>query len=254
MKKSTATRLSQTWQCLQPSSLPDLFYAYDSTQNRMEKVVSFKLSDKGLKYLQQLDLSEKYEIGFLLGSKKPSTSGIVEDKPRFAPHLAVYRSTEKDKSGKDKWEKLVQFKLSWERNPHFLDTKEGEGLLSGIDAIPAAGAFLFVANWLRHPSYLLNSVFESETASAIERVRAYFYSSDESRIIMEEARKHDKGTKVDVFIHLGVGISVEDHLFSFRPVLEVHAGDAKNKLTALQELANSSFFDFSRPCPHFCKE
>lgn len=244
------------WQKILPTQIPNLFYAYDETQERTEKVVSYKLSQEGVERLQQLDPEKQnYELSFILASKKPSRSRTVNNSPTFAPVLAI------DLTPDSKDAQLEYYELEWERNPHFLDSSENHAVRSGIDAIPAAGAFLFIYNWLRQSAYQINQVFEYDLFSELKRVRAYTYIVDETKKIIADIQKeHDPSTEINVYIHLGVGLSVEDHPFSFRPVIEVHPkatkakGKTRTKEDVFIELTSSSFFDFSRPCPPYCKD
>lgn len=231
------------WKRYSHTQMADLFYAYDDkNEKKIERVTSYRLSQAGVDSLRKETAKvDNSTLRFIMACKKPNMGGFIDVKPGFSPILAIDSFDDKTK----------YFDLKWEADPHFLRDTELPGPGSGIDAIPPAGAFLFVFNWLAQKYYELPVTFEDTFRSVANRVESYIYIPAETKIIADKIKR---AAKPAVYIHLGVGLSVPSHPFSFRPVIEIREEKEAVRSTAnTSAIDHATFFDFSRPCPPYCK-
>lgn len=241
----TVVALAENWQRCRAGDLPALFTAYDTKEKQSERVVSFQLNVKTVEKLYKQSKPEKglrYIVH--LGLRKESYSETVPDNTPFVLLIQAYH-------GPDDYQKKCH-ELAWMPNSKFSNSI---GTKSEANAIPAAGAYLFVHKWMETPADELADVFQSKTYQQDLRVQAYIFSYEESLSIRNDMIT-DGGTYNEVCIHLGDGIAVTGHPFSFRPVLEVKnavdpekPGKTGRSMTGLSDETGNSYYDYATPIP-----
>jgi hypothetical protein len=249
MKKQESISIeaaAENWQRCRQEDLPRIFYAYDDKEHQSERLVSFRL--KGKKTIQGLTdlIEDPSDFKFIvhLGLRKFDLSEPIPSKPAFLLYLQVYNK-------KGDWQKnYVQ--LKWDKNSRFSKAME-DGTDSGTNAIPAASAYLFVQSWLEMPEVMLAKPFTAATRVMGQRVKAYIFSPEESYSIYLDIMN---STEDCLDIHLGNGLAVWDHPFSFRPVIEVKGAVPKGKnrqvpmnATGPLDDDGNSYYDFGSPHP-----
>jgi hypothetical protein len=249
MAKTTAKQLAkaaENWQRCRQEDLPRALFAYDSEQQLSKRVVSYRL--EGKKEIEALikDISKQDEFYYMvhLGLRDMDLQGPIGERPLFTMYIQLV------KKGKKKQREAQE--LDWYKDSRFGKLME-DGTKSGLNAIPAASAYLFVQAWLELPEIALSRPFTAEYRVLGERVKSYVFSVAESRSIYLDL-KNSKEDRLD--IHLGKGMAVWDHPFSFRPVVEVKRAVAPGKVrttpmnaTGLLNPEGDSFYDFGRPVP-----
>ncbi|MTB52523.1 hypothetical protein [Lewinella sp. W8] len=234
---------SKRWQRCRSEDLPGLFYAYDQAENQTERIVSFFLDHKQVKELKRRTKSLKGTPYYLvyLGLEKGYDGEFAPEDPHFKPILQV-RDQDSDQYTNG-------FLLQWDADPSF-PTNPNESIESGPDAISGAAAFLFAHHWLETRHEDLGVPFESNAYMLGRRVKAYRFSNQESQEITKSIANFGDNP-VRVYVHLGRGISVSTHPFSFRPVLQVKpdVGDDPRKKRLADEDDDTSYYDFSQPIP-----
>ncbi len=247
-KSKNVAKAAEHWQRCRQEDLPRAFYAYDDEENQSERVVTFRL--KGEQNIERLlkEIKDPQNFKFIvhLGLGNADLSAPIPSTPAFELYLQVYNE-------KGDWqENCVQ--LAWEKNARFSKAME-DGTDSGTNAIPAASAYLFVQSWLEMPEFALAKPFTAATRVMGQRVKAYIFSPEESLSILQDIKNSSKNI---VDIHLGSGLAVWDHPFSFRPVVEVQgAVNLKDNevrttpmnATGLLNEDGDSYYDFAKPCP-----
>jgi hypothetical protein len=254
LSKDLTQKYAQNWQRCRPEELPGLFYAYDETENQSERLVTFRLEREALKELYD-SVSKQDDLQFIihLGVTQESLPDRIPLAPSFLLMIQVWQK-------KGDFQKNC-FSLNWAPNGRFTNGEEDDPL-SGKNAIPAASAYLFVMSWMETPEEDLALPFTAVSHVLGKRVKNYRFSNAESVSIYEDI-KRSLATKDPGFdIHLGNGLAVYDHPFSFRPVIEVKNavkvdknGRVKNKevvarnATGLLNGNGDSFYDFGAPEP-----
>jgi len=224
----------ESWQRCTPNHLPNLFYAFNEANKQTERVVSYRLGEESLKKI--VDLKPRH-LKILMGCRTGTDSSIINQQPPFVPLLQAYVKKQQPYDH--------CFFMQWDPTPPFLETDD-HSIQSGIDQIPAEGAYLFILGWLEYPYQELGRPFEGIAPHLVKRVRSYTFSENETQKILEVIGEQVE--KKTLYIHLGIGISVQKHPFSFRPVLQV----LTEKGDAAEEGDDGDFFDFSNPCPPRC--
>lgn len=249
--RKTVQQLAEHWQRCRLDDLPALFSAYDVEQAQTERVVTYRLDPDSLaELLAQADKDNDFRFVIHLGLVKDYYSEQVPTNPPFLLLIQVLR-------------KAADFQrncyaLTWASDSRFTDPMQTD---SGINAIPAASAYLFVYSWLETPVHELPEAFESVAHEQDCRVKTYSFSVEESRSIRNDIERSIKTGAPSLLIHLGQGIAVKGHPFSFRPVLEVEnaedptsPGKVKRNSTGLLDDDGNSYYDFSRPNPPYPPE
>jgi len=247
--------LCEQWQRCRTEDLPGLFYAYDEVDVQTERIVSFRLSGEDLKafshhlkrqiakHSNNPNPLDRCRLAVYLGLSEGYDGEFANKDPHFCLILQPYSPGLE--AGKLVW------KMDWDPNPKF-PTDPTQSPLSGRNAIPGDGAFLFVHHWLETEHYELSTLFESTAYQLGRRVKSYRFAAQVTESIAADIDKAlaDRGV---LFVHLGRGISVSTHPFSFRPVLEV-AGqtylERDRQYAEDNENGNGgSFYDYSVPIP-----
>jgi len=242
-------RLAENWQRCRQEDLPKAFYAYDETEQQSERVVTYRLKGKEtIKSLLDL-VGKKKKFNFIvrLGLRTERMTDEIFTEPAFALFIQVHNLGAKNEDLETNG-----FELAWERNSRFSVTQESNAN-SEANAIPAAGAYLFIHAWLETPESHLAVPFTAATRVMGERVKSYIFSQSESLSIYNDL-KNSKENCLD--IHLGRGLAVWVHPFSFRPVIEVKGAVAKGKTrqvpmnaTGLTNEDGDSYYDYGFPDP-----
>ncbi len=250
-KTPTWAELAATWQLCRTEEIPDLLYAFDSGEqaNTTERIVTYNLEKEQLQMInatieEMTANGQDFKLLVHLGLRPGYEGQFAPTTPFFQPFLSVFPV-----GGKDRYVNSHLF--TWDPNPRF-PTNPVESTESGTDAIPGAGAFLFVHYYLETPHFDLSSIFEATAYQLGRRVRAYIFSVAESKAIGKRIKVHLQGTKPRLSLHLGRGITVATHPVSFRPVLEVgSSGVTKKGVSIFDGGGNdgSDFYDFSMPDP-----
>lgn len=225
----------ESWQRTLPGDLPALFYAYNASSGQTERVVSYVLEGEDLATFVALNPAN---IKVHMASQLESAASRIQTAPPFVPILQAYQSGQKDLSN--------SFLMTWDPNPPFLRTTD-DSPLNGIDQIPPEGAYLFILAWLELSYQKLEHPFEAIAANLVKRVRSYTFNTEETQKILEMLGPSPLDKQL--YIHMGLGISVQKHPFSFRPVLQVHT-IGTDPLDG--DDGDDGFFDFSNPCPPRC--
>jgi hypothetical protein len=230
---SEVTSYVESWQRCAPNQVPNLFYAFNADNDQTERVVSYRIDNGSINKLLKI----KPDNLIVRMACRPGTDfDQIQEKPPFVPILEAYEK------GNKKFENC--FLMQWDPEPPFLDDDERSNL-SGIDQIPPEGAYLFIIAWLEYQYSQLGKPFEGIAPNLVKRVKSYIFNSAETAEILKNL---EEGTENKVlYIHMGIGISVQQHPFSFRPVLQVHDESGTEG-----DDDGDSFFDFSNPCPPRC--
>ncbi len=240
--------LAENWQRCRQEEIPGLFQAYDTKEEQGERVVTFRMPPKALRALYEV-AQKGANLKFIvhLGLAKNHYSERLPKNPPFGLYLQPYHH-------KSDYQENC-FPLSWEANSRFSITMEDD-TNSGENAIPAASAYLFVMSWLELADEDLASPFTAVSHVLGKRVKAYVFSEVESASILADIKKSLDSDAPCLDIHLGSGLAVYDHPYSFRPVIEVkHAVDPKTpgkvsrNATGLTDDEGGSYYDFANPVP-----
>jgi hypothetical protein len=241
----TLQEAAACWQRCRMEDLPRAFFAYDVDAEQSKCVVSYQLKGPALKSLiDQAKKTKDFKFIVHLGLYPAELTGPIQDKPAFALYLQVYKK-------KADWQEKCH-ELTWAKNTRFGIGME-DVTKSEANAIPAAGAYLFVQSWLEMPEASLARPFTAAARVMGQRVQAYTFSVDESLGILNDLKASKKNC---LYIHLGNGMAVWEHPFSFRPVIEVPGAVTKKSqrnrpanATGLPNEAGDSFYDYGGPIP-----
>lgn len=249
-EKTDVKKRARTWQLTRSEDLPRAFYAYDDVEERSERVVTYRLSKKQIVRLVKEATATKGSFHFVvhLGMYDLDLHGPISDTPAFTMFMQVLKKN-------SDWQERCE-EATWAKNARF-STINPAGTGSEAQAIPAAGAFLFVHSWREMPEAHLARPFTAATRVLGERVQAYAFSKDESQSILLDLQSSLSSKKCYLDIHLGNGLAVWVHPFSFRPVLEVSNAtkadkkrDFSRNVTGLSDGDDgSSFYDYGVPIP-----
>ncbi|WP_020569962.1 hypothetical protein [Neolewinella persica] len=253
-KDTEVVTFSRNWQQVRQELLPSLFCAYDTQENQSERLVTFRMNANDLqKFYEGVSDLKKLELIVHLGVTQ-------EDVPNRIPEIPIFTLFIQTSEKKDDFQKKC-FQLEWAPNARFTNGEEDDAN-SGRNAIPAASAYLFVMSWMETPEKDLALPFTAVSHVLGKRVKNYRFSNVESRSIFEDIKQSLKSGAPGLDIHLGNGLAVYDHPFSFRPVIEVKNavkvdknGRVKNKAmvarnaTGLLNGSGDSFYDFGLPEP-----
>ncbi len=256
MKKNSKNALShkkmaeyaENWQRCRTEDIPGLFQGYDTDQQQCERLVTFKMAPNTLKAFQGTIQADSEELRFIvhLGLQHTDFSVTVPKNPPFQLFIqALYK--------KEDWQKKC-FPLEWDPNGKF-SRSGGKSTNSNAEAIPAASAYLFVHSWLETFTENLAHPFESVSHDLDRRVKAYQFSNAESKAIAADLGTAEASAD-GLYIHLGKGLAVSSHPFSFRPVIDVAepqrssvAAEIFSNATGLTDDDGDSYYDFGAPIP-----
>ena len=246
--RRTVRKLAEHWQRCRLDDLPGLFSAYDKEQAQTERVVTYRLDQDSLtQLLADADKDNDFHFVVHLGLGKDYYSDQVPVSPPFLLLIQVLRNAADYQRN--------CYALGWASDSRFTDPLQTD---SGVNAIPAASAYLFVYSWLETPAHELAGAFESVAHEQDCRVKSYSFSVEESRSIRNDIERSIKTGTPNLLLHLGKGIAVKGHPFSFRPVLEVenavavdNPGKVKRNATGLLDDDGNSYYDFSKPNPPY---
>lgn len=240
--------LAENWQRCRQEELPGLFQAYDAKEAQSERVVTFRMKKSMLRDLYaKAKKTDGLKFIVHLGLADDHYSDLLPEVPPFGLFLQAYHS-------KSEYQHDC-YPLAWEPNSRFTTSMEEE-TGSEANAIPAASAYLFVMSWLEMAEEDLTVPFTAVSHVLGKRVRAYVFSEVESQSILNDI-EHSLTSKPSwLDIHLGNGLAVYDHPFSFRPVIEVknavdtnNPGKISRNATGLTNDEGDSFYDFGQPVP-----
>lgn len=239
---------AENWQRCRTEDIPGLFQGYDRDQKQCERLVTFKMCNDTLKAFQNTIIADSTKLRFIvhLGLRYNDFPAIVPEEPAFQLFIQAYY-------GKDDWQENC-FPLEWDPNGKFSQSG-GKSTGSNSEAIPAASAYLFVHSWLETFTEDLAIPFESVSHDLDRRVKAYQFSNVESKAIAADLGTVDCSADT-LFIHLGRGLAVNSHPFSFRPVIDVACPQRSSSsleiftnATGLLDGDGDSFYDFGKPIP-----
>jgi hypothetical protein len=253
-KDAEAVIYARNWQQVRPEELPSLFYAYDTSENQSERLVTFRLNNTDLQNMVN-GISDLDSLEFIVHL------GVTqEDIPRHIPEIPIFTLFIQASEKKSDFLKNC-YQLEWAPNARFTNGEE-EDANSGKNAIPAASAYLFVMSWMEMPEEDLALPFTAVSHVLGKRVKNYRFSNAESISIYEDIKRSLATKAPGLDIHLGNGLAVYEHPFSFRPVIEVKNAVSVNKkgklknpktghrlATGLPNGTGDSFYDFGIPEP-----
>ena len=227
-------KLLQNWQKTGINVLPNLFNCYDENSNESKRVVAYQLNKKSFTLIAKQEKKIKNLIVHM-GAREFRTAALLDIPivPFFQPILELSYEDGESAYGH----------FDWAPNPTFVN--DATSVSSQADAIPGAGAYLFILSWLELRFNQLHEPFMSITNGKNQRVKSYVFQTGESKAIINEIVS--EGRKV-INLYLGNGIRVSAHPFSFRPILEVSSEEGNNFVNG------SSYFDFCNPCPPYCND
>lgn len=254
LPKEVTQKYAENWQRCRQEDLPALFYAYDKTENQGERIVTFRLDKNTLQELYDgVTNTDTLQFIVHLGMTEESIPQQIPDVP---PFVLLLQASEQRKDFQENC-----FLLDWAPNGRFTTSEENDPT-SGKNAIPAASAYLFVMSWMETPEEDLAMPFTAVSHVLGKRVKNYRFSNVESQSIYEDIGRSLKNKVSYLDIHLGNGLAVYDHPFSFRPVIEIkNAVDLTKKgkvkkpvtgarnATGLTNENGDSFYDFGQPEP-----
>ncbi len=244
----------RNWQVYPFAELPSLFYVFDSDGDQSERIAAFNLNDASRGAL--------IKIAEQMGVKPPSGNrdddianvqltihfGVTSLDPiRSAPEEARIQLLVNLYDGKDKVYSDT-FGMTWWKNPPLpgngRQEKDDE---NPVDALPAAGAYLFVYSWLQQPQSELGLPFEANGGFLGKRVKNYSFLPHETAEIISKLKQQET-SQLSVF--MGIGPAVVSHPFSFRPIIECRNPSANTtRLLAGGGGGSNPFYDYSRPEP-----
>ena len=253
---SPVHRAATAWQRLRPESLPGAFYAFDEKEGYSERVVTYALEKGKLealyRHVEQAVAEEKQEV---LVTVHLGINGdyLTEQLPTYPAFTLFVQLAIK---GEERYTNCAE--LSWEANGRF-SSIDPVDVYSGRYAIPAASAYLFVRSWQELSEIELARPFTATSRVLGQRVRSYTFAAAESRQIVRDIGASLRGDKPGIAIHLGSGVAVWEHPFSFRPVVEVRgavpsteeAVAGGRRVTGLTNGQGDSFYDYSIPQPPY---
>ncbi len=245
----------RNWQVYPFAELPRLFYVFDSDGDQSERIAAFNLADE--------DGQELVTMAEKLGVKSPSDNpdqeiadvqltvhfGVTSLDPiRSAPEEARIQLLVNLYDGKNKTYSET-FAMTWWSNPPLPGNGRQEiDDENPVDALPAAGAYLFVYSWLQKPQAELGLPFEANGGFLGKRVKNYSFLPHETAQIIARLKNRDT-SRLSVF--MGIGPSILSHPFSFRPIIECRDPSSnETKLLAGGGGGGSNpFYDYSKPEP-----
>lgn len=239
---------AENWQRCRTENIPSLFQGYDTDQKQCERLVTFKMDANSLKKFQGIINGDSEKLRFIvhLGLRSNDIPATVPDEPAFQLFIQAFY-------GPEDWQKNC-FSLEWEPNGKFSQSG-GKSTNSSAEAIPAASAYLFVHSWMETFTEDLALPFESVSHDLDRRVKAYQFSNAESKAIAADLGTVDCSADA-LFIHLGRGLAVNSHPFSFRPVIDVanpqrssDSAEIFSNATGLTDDDGDSYYDFGAPIP-----
>lgn len=241
-------KLAKNWQRCRQEELPGLFYVYDEKEGHSERIVTYRMAGDQFKaFYDGIPVKKDFKLIVHLGLKTNHYSESIPESPAFVLMVqCLVKPTD--------WQKEC-YALDWEANSRFSSGAEDDSS-SEKNAIPAAGAYLFVQSWMETPESHLAEPFTAVSHVLGRRVKAYVFSPTESRSIYDDMTNSLASKKPCLDIHLGRGLAVYDHPFSFRPVIEVknavdpkEMGTVARNATGLVNDNGDSFYDFGEPIP-----
>lgn len=240
--------LAENWQRCRQEEIPGLFQVYDAQEKQSERLVSFRMKGAQLKELyERASKGKKLQFIVHLGLSENYYTERIPKYPHFGLYLQPFHS-------KATYQQDC-FPLAWEANSRFSASMTDESG-SEANAIPAAGAYMFVMSWLEMAEEDLASPFTAVSHVLGKRVRAYVFSEVESASILDDIKNSLASKNPCLDIHLGNGLAVYDHPYSFRPVIEVkravdldNLGRVHRNATGLTNDDGDSFYDFGLPVP-----
>jgi hypothetical protein len=254
LPKEVTQKLAENWQRCRQENLPALFYAYDEKESQGERIVTFRLDRDKLQELYD-DVTDQGSLQFIVHLGMTDES-IPEQIPDIPPFVLLLQASEKKTDFQANC-----FLLNWAPNGRFTTYEESDPT-SGENAIPAASAYLFVMSWMETAEEDLAMPFTAGSHVLGKRVKNYRFSNAESISIYKDIKATLKSDLPRLDIHMGNGLAVYDHPFSFRPVIEVRNAvnvDENGSLvepttngrsaTGLVNGYGDSFYDFGAPEP-----
>ena len=255
--------LAEDWQRCRPERLPGAFFAYDDLERQSERVVTYRLDQEAMQYLHDTvptkqgkpDFPPDFHFKIHLGLYKHLLTEDVPERPAFTLFLqALNNYPEKGHQLSDK-DYAGSVELAWEKNSRFSETM-ATNTDSEANALSAAGAYLFVHSWMELPEENLADPFTAVSKVLGKRVRAYRFAHEESKSIWHDIAASLKGKNPALDVHLGNGLAVWAHPYSFRPVIEIKdvVNNGGEKLIerisggAVND-SGDSFYDFGGPEP-----
>lgn len=246
------------WQRLRVEDIPRAFYGYDNEESRSERVVTYALDKEGMtslrksfkqarKQAKERKKNNSVHLVAVLGINRNHLTEEIADYPAFTLYLRV-RIYRDEYVGEP-------VMLNWDANGRFSRINPVNAN-SAQNAIPAAGAFLFVHSWKQTPERELANPFVAAAGVVLgERVRDYMFSAAETLSIFEDVSASLDSKQPALAIHLGNSIAIAQHPFSFRPVLEVtNAGGKGGKqldqlVSVFIDESGNNYYDYSSPEP-----
>lgn len=248
---TAAARAATAWQRLRPEELPGIFYAYDADSGHSERVVTYALEHKALARLaEHAQPSPDFAFVVHLGVETDRLSREIPETPAFTLFLQPVN----EKTDGPDYRHCEE--LSWEANGRF-STIDPTDSNSPREAIPAAAAYLFVRSWQELPEPELAQPFTATNRVLGERVRSFRFSNEESLTMLADIRTSLDSDRPGLAVHLGNGIAIWSHPFSFRPVVEIRGAVTDDhaplpngrRVSGLSNGDGDSFYDFSYPDP-----
>lgn len=253
--------MAEAWQRLRPENLPGAFSAYDDVECQSERVVTYRI---GRDEIEQLiskikfygdEPVKEFHFKIHLGLRNEYLTTEIPEQPAFALFIQALSSYPKVGHIPSPEDYEGSIELEWEKNSRFSATN-ATNTESEANALSAAGAYLFVQSWMETPEEDLAMPFTAISKVLGKRVSAYRFAHDESISIYNDILAILGGETPLLDVHLGNGLAVWQHPFSFRPVIEVKDVMKNGGAEAIGRISGGatnstgdSFYDFGGPEP-----
>lgn len=261
-KSDAVAEAVKTWQRCRREDLPRAFYAYNDVEFQSERVVTYRIGKAGLKKLLKYvkldsngDPRSEFHFKIHLGLKKKLLTSDIPKQPAFMLFIQALNTYPKTGHEPSAGDYAGSVELNWEKNSRFSATM-ADNTDSEANALSAAGAYLFVQSWMETPEGDLALPFTAVSRVLGKRVNSYRFAHDESVSIYRDILASLNGKTPLLDVHLGNGLAVWQHPFSFRPVIEVRDvmtnGGSPQTARINGGAVNAdghSFYDFGNPEP-----
>ncbi|TXF91628.1 hypothetical protein FUA23_00135 [Neolewinella aurantiaca] len=251
----------KNWQRCRQEDLPRAFYAYDDEECQSERVVTYRIGREDMEDLisnvvtnEEGMPTKDFHFKIHLGLRKDLLTDEIPEYPAFTLFMQAlnHYPAKGQQLCADDYAGSVE--LIWEKNSRFSETM-GEGTESDKNALSAAGAYLFIHSWMELPEEVLAEPFTAVSKVLGKRVRSYRFAEAESASIYQDILNSLKSDAPMLDVHMGNGMAVWQHPFSFRPVIEVKdvlKNAESPRMAGINSTANSegdTFYDFGGPEP-----
>ena len=242
ISKIEASTYTNSWARCLTGEIPDLFSSFNEEKQIPQRVFMYELSTNLVKrrLLEELlpEGSTCPEFRIHMACNPDLPKDRINNEPRFFPILTVRYP-----------QKTYFFALEWNRG--FVMTDQIPNNFRGFQAkIHSRTLHELVYGWCICKHYDLSSPFEGLKDYVQQRVMHYNFN-DDSQAIFSDITKMLVPNGGFGFIRLFMGLGHphhgDDHLYQFRPILQI--GEEQGEPLNDSNDENTSQYEFSTPCP-----